>query len=790
MIVGLLAWAGLCGAQTLPVTQPTTAAASQPATAPSTQAVDDAAVANYQTSYDAATKELKTNDAALANAGPDPAIMQALPNQVAELTTRLSEDGARLNPAPSLDVLGQMQRDWADIESRLSTWRDQTQHRLDDLSKLDASLIRLLTTWKPIRDKVAGDPDRAADVDKLINQITKQRERVLVPNRQLRDLIGRLDDQLDRTKAFQVRLNDAQSQALSNLFTRDCPPFWRITQQPPAQSLAMQNYDSLRNQWARLKAYLYDHSDSVWLHVTLIVIISLCTRWMSRRSDQWTIRDADGAWYLSVLKLPMATGLALSLLAASWIYPGAVPRLWWVIIGAASLLPLYLLLRRALEPRIRPLVRLFMALWLVNNVLELMPSSDVLTRTLMLLECSIAALYLSYYAARALLPVENETPQGNRRRIFTVMVVRFSITVLIVSILTNLFGLFALSRLLTRWLLTAAFIAMIVRAGTRVLIALMIGALHVWPLDELRMVREYRPTVQKRLQWIFSLAGVWLWAFVTLGALSIRPQVAQGIDYVLGGNIPGIQISLRDILQFAAVVFASFMISRFVRFLLKEDIYPRIKLARGVPYAISTLLHYSILLIGLWLAFAALEVDRTKFTILASAFGVGIGFGLQNVVNNFVSGLLLLFERPVQVGDVVELEGGYIGSVSTIGIRASIVRTTDAAEVIVPNSLLISNRVINWTFSTRQRGFTLPVTIVGVPDPNKVLDAMLDAAAATRLVLQSPRPQAYLVEFSPAVGTKFEMRVWTAQFEDWVAARSDLAVNLTKTLAKAGIQIK
>ena len=124
-----------------------------------------------------------------------------------------------------------------------------------------------------------------------------------------------------------------------------------------------------------------------------------------------------------------------------------------------------------------------------------------------------------------------------------------------------------------------------------------------------------------------------------------------------------------------------------MRFLLDEDVYPRIHLRRGLPYAISTMLHYVILLIGFFAGLAALGVDMTKVTILAGAFSVGVGFGLQNIFNNFVSGLILLFERPINIGDMVQIDDAS-GLVEHIGIRASIIRTLNGSEIIVPNGKL------------------------------------------------------------------------------------------------------
>src|SRR6201999_3159684 len=172
----------------------------------------------------------------------------------------------------------------------------------------------------------------------------------------------------------------------------------------------------------------------------------------------------------------------------------------------------------------------------------------------------------------------------------------------------------------------------------------------------------------------------------------------------------------------------AFLVSKFLRFLLEEDVYHHFRLERGIPYAISTMLHYAILLIGFFVALGALGIDLTKITILAGAFSVGGGFGLQNVINNFVSGLILLFERPINIGDIIEV-GGNVGEVRQIGIRASIIRTNDGSEIIVPHGLLISGQVTNWTLSDRGRAVEVSVSVAASADLQHVADLLQRIAA-------------------------------------------------------------
>ena len=221
--------------------------------------------------------------------------------------------------------------------------------------------------------------------------------------------------------------------------------------------------------------------------------------------------------------------------------------------------------------------------------------------------------------------------------------------------------------------------------------------------------------------------------------------------------------------------------------MLDEEVYPRVNLPRGVPFALSTLGRYAILLVGFIVAVGALGFDLDRVTILLGAFGVGIGFGLQNVTNNFVSGLILLFERPVQVGDRVELVD-LSGQVKRIGIRATTVRTWDGADVIVPNAMLISDRVINWTLAYRLRRITIPVGVAYGTDPRAVIDLLSEVARGDARICRDPAPIVVFVGFGDS-SLDFQVRVWTDQEEDWIAVRSDVAMAAHDAMRDARIEI-
>src|SRR5271165_1783379 len=268
--------------------------------------------------------------------------------------------------------------------------------------------------------------------------------------------------------------------------------------------------------------------------------------------------------------------------------------------------------------------------------------------------------------------------------------------------------------------LRSAYIAAMLYTAIRILEGLLIIALQVRPLGSLRVISLHRPMIRRRTCRVLEFLAFLFWLNLLLNFFGLVTPVIATTEAVLNANLAlgSFSITPGHILAFLIAVWASFLVSKFLRFLLEEDVYHHFNLARGIPYAISTILHYLILLLGFFIALGALGIDLTKVTLLAGAFTVGIGFGLQNVINNFVSGLILLFERPIKVGDVIEV-GGNVGEVTRIGIRASVIRTADGSEVIVPNGSLISSQVTNWTFSDRQRAVEVSVNVAGGADPQR-----------------------------------------------------------------------
>ena len=179
----------------------------------------------------------------------------------------------------------------------------------------------------------------------------------------------------------------------------------------------------------------------------------------------------------------------------------------------------------------------------------------------------------------------------------------------------------------------------------------------------------------------------------------------------------------------------------------------------GIREATGSIVRYLMLFIGLLVILQTVGIDLTALSILTGAVGLGIGFGLQNIASNFISGIIILFERPVRVGDRIAV-GDVEGDVVRIGARSTSVLTNDNIDIIVPNSKLITENVVNWTHSERKVRFRIPVSVAYTTDIRRVEQALLEAAKDVYEVLETPAPAVRFISFGEN-GLEFELRAWT-----------------------------
>lgn len=303
------------------------------------------------------------------------------------------------------------------------------------------------------------------------------------------------------------------------------------------------------------------------------------------------------------------------------------------------------------------------------------------------------------------------------------------------------------------------------------------------------IVRDHYDLMSKKIAGFISVMVKILAVSVVLRSFGMFVVTWEFLESLLGAeiNVGDLSLKVETIIVFFFSVWIAVKLAQFIRFILEKDILIRMDLDRGVPATISAVTFYLISGFGIIFAVVSSGLDMNRFSLLAGALGVGIGFGLQDIVKNFISGIILIFERPIHIGDAVQVDE-LSGVVRRIGIRSSVIKTWEGAEVIVPNGNLISNRLINWTFSDKQKRIDIPVGVAYGTRPEKVVGLLKACAAAHENVLETPPPNVFMKDLADS-SIVFELRCWTADFDSAVIIRSDLMIAIEKTLSENGIEI-
>jgi len=230
---------------------------------------------------------------------------------------------------------------------------------------------------------------------------------------------------------------------------------------------------------------------------------------------------------------------------------------------------------------------------------------------------------------------------------------------------------------------------------------------------------------------------------------------------LLSLGVPGTPFTLGKLIVLAVLLTLLFHFNRRVTRYVVDSLLARRHLEMGVQLAVGTLVRYAVATIGVVLILEAVGIDLSAFAVLAGAIGVGLGFGLQNVTSNFVSGLIILIERPIKVGDRVEI-GSISGEVRRIGARATTVVTEGNIAIIVPNSQFISEPVTNWSHTGSLTAFVVRVRVSWEAEPQVIERLLLEAAAEHPHVLRDPAPEVELLDLRN--GMHFALQVWSTQY--------------------------
>ena len=361
------------------------------------------------------------------------------------------------------------------------------------------------------------------------------------------------------------------------------------------------------------------------------------------------------------------------------------------------------------------------------------------------------------------------------------------IIALFVSILANLYGTVLLSFRLMGFAFVSIYSAIIFYSLYIILSGYIIIMLRRHMATATNLVEDFSIKVETNTIKIIKLIMFIWWVKVIIRNIGLYPYLIElkNSFLALTWQVSTTTISTDAIMDFIVVLLGTWLLARFTNALLIVEIFSRFNFPRGIPTAIQTVVNYMILGTGVIIALSSLGITTEQFTLVFGALGVGIGFGLRNIIANFVSGIIMVFERPIQLGDTIEINNS-LGSVQSIGARSSTIKTFDGSEVIIPNADFIAKEIINWTLSDERRRKILDFKVAFDSDIEKVLAIMKEIASAHPDVLKDPTPLATFKGFGEYY-LEFKLYFWLT--DNLIVAQSDIAIAIHKALKEENIQM-
>jgi small-conductance mechanosensitive channel len=704
-----------------------------------------------------------------------------------QLQSREKETDALLSASPTALEIREQENYWRAVQKETAA----TRRELLDWANTAQSAVQQLQAqqpqWNATLEENKSTPDLGPTLDVIRQSVADLHKLTAQAQDQLRVLVNlqvRAGSQDQLALDVLYRLNKAQQDQDSRLFERDSLPLWQINQRRQEG----ESKDIYLTASARLSAIgafaTQTRGGLILLAMSLFLSLFGAYRLhIATRYAQPT--DAQPALMLHIARHWIALGLLPPMLCAYLLAPMApLPLVGLVILF--SFIPIVVLLPPFIAPPFRIVLYCLAVVYGLSAFTAWMAFSPATKREVQ----SVLQLVVFVFFAILLRPSRTPRPQGEGNSGWLrLQAIRLAVLILGVSLVANILGYVRLAQFLAILCLYSTFIAICMLTVVRVFTLLLLEGID-WPgAQQLAAVRCHRDTIARWVPRTLQWAGVLIWLRVTVDLLGLGEWVTARIKDVRDFHIAGgsASVTLGGVLGFFVILLVGYALSSSVRFLFREELLSRFHLSRGLPELISSMLHYLLLLLVFFFAVNAGGVELNKFTVLTGALGVGVGFGLQNIVNNFISGLILQFERPIHIGDVLDVDGT-TGTVTRIGIRSSTVKTFQGAEVIIPNGNFISGKVINWTLSESLRRVDLPVGVAYGSDVKLVCKLLEQAATANESVLTSPAPAVFFKEFADS-SLNFEAQFWVMQESNTTKVKSEVALEVMRLLDEAGIEI-
>ncbi len=532
--------------------------------------------------------------------------------------------------------------------------------------------------------------------------------------------------------------------------------------------------------------FVADRVPQLVLQIALLIVIIILFKRVSNRikGAEYNQSSVYRRFLAKILSRNVSAAFVIALFASAIMYTNR-PELLKDFIVVLVIIPLVQISKTFVDKRFHLYLNILGVLIFLNIVYIIFPPDNMNYMIIMLL-ISILELFVLWKGIKYFRKKRFSKPMTNNMVMFLI-VVMFCFALAGTSGL--LYGSTTLAELTLNVPVHAAYTGLLIFTSAIILNGIFSFILDTEGARKLNFIRFHGYSIKKRLIAIVNFALSVFWFIAILNLLNLKRQLFDAISDIFTYEVivGSASFTVGDVMLFFFVIWLSIVLSNMIKIVLEKDVLTKVNLAKGLPHTIAVMVKYSLVTIGILLAITAVGMPLSSLTVLAGAFGVGIGFGLQNIFNNIVSGFILLFERPIQIGDTIEV-GQLIGKVKSIGIRASNVKTFDGADIIVPNGDLVSNQVVNWTLSDQKRRIEVLAGVAYGSDPHKVKELFEKVLANHSDIIDDPEPIVYFKGLGES-SLDFRLLFWTSNNAEWLRIQSEIVFGVHDILYKEGISI-
>lgn len=684
--------------------------------------------------------------------------------------------------------LESLARHWEFDARRFQRWEQRSRDALTPFSDAAILLAQHRTAWAATRATGSLDSLPAvmsAHIDTIQGQIDTIEAALGTTLARQFALAQRAAELNARIRAGQHDVEAAIEDIDRRLLAIDAPPLWRAGATDTKATLAAMHYGLQIEEQFALDYHAARAGNQQALRLVQLLLLPLVL-WLFLRSRRGGGQHLAPGDTTRALRRPVSVWLLLSMLAVVVLEPDA-PLLVHEVALLLAVVPVIRLLPAGTLRSLGAWPYIAIALYGLERLCVAAVTDSGWYRWLLLvlgiLAVGLTVRMLRDHRLAAIPGARPELRRAMRALAWTVL------AILLAAIGANVIGNVSLAEMLTSGVIDSGYTALLLYAGVNACQGIMRALLYQPELTEQRFIRQHRPVIQLLSMRLVVLGATLGWLVYSADRFRLqRPLRYAGSALMgLGIDVGEVSLHLGDVAVFCLAIWIAVVLAKGVRGLLRDELPGHTALPRGVGNSIASLSYYGVLALGLMVALSAAGFKLSQFALVFGALGVGIGFGLQTVVNNFVSGLVLMFERPIQPGDIVDAAGAS-GTVRDIRLRSTTIRTFDGADVVVPNGLLLSGNLINWTMHDQHRRIEVAIDVAHAADPAQVLAILTTIAEGTPGVAQCPAP-AILMTAIDERALNFSVRVWTHDINNWLAVRSDLLSGILAALRASGITI-